>query len=80
LNQFVDYSEIWKGDRAIEDDLYTIIFNPVASTIIKWWMFGLLRWVQNLCQLVLDCEKENEHGQKWWISYCERINKNINRG
>jgi hypothetical protein len=25
------------------------MFNPVASTIRKWWMFKLLRWMQNLC-------------------------------
>jgi hypothetical protein len=32
---------------AIEDDLDVILFNPIASTIPKWQMFKLLRWMQN---------------------------------
>jgi hypothetical protein len=34
---------------AIEGDLEAIFFfNPIGSTIPKWWMFKLVRWVQLL--------------------------------
>jgi hypothetical protein len=29
------------GKSCIESDLYTILFNNIASTIPKWWMFRL---------------------------------------
>jgi hypothetical protein len=34
--------------HAIEGDLDAVHFNPVPSTIPKWWTFKLLRWIQNL--------------------------------
>jgi hypothetical protein len=48
LNQLVDLDEILYEDDAIEDDLDSILINPVASTIPKWWTFKLLWWVQLL--------------------------------
>jgi hypothetical protein len=48
----VDLDEILYGVDDIEDDLDSILLNPVASTISKWWMFKLLRSVQLLNQLV----------------------------
>jgi hypothetical protein len=30
-------NEILHGGDAIEDDLYSLLRNPVASTIPKWW-------------------------------------------
>jgi hypothetical protein len=48
----VDLDEIlYRGDD-IEDDLDSILFNPVASTISKWRTFKVLRWAQLLNQLV----------------------------
>jgi hypothetical protein len=40
------------GDDGIEDDLDSILFNTVASTISKWRTFKLLRWAQLLNRLV----------------------------
>jgi hypothetical protein len=41
LNQLVDFYEIQEGGHAIEGDLDVIIFNPITSTIPKWWMENL---------------------------------------
>jgi hypothetical protein len=43
----VDLDEILYGGDAIQDDIYSILLNPVASTIPKWRTFKLLRWVKN---------------------------------
>jgi hypothetical protein len=40
------------GDDDIEDDLDSILLNPVASTIQKWRTFKLLWWVQLLDRFV----------------------------
>jgi hypothetical protein len=40
------------GDNGIEDDLDSILFNTVASTISNWRTFKLLRWAQLLNRLV----------------------------
>jgi hypothetical protein len=42
----VDFHEIWYAGDAIEDDLDTTFYNPVASAIPKWQIFKLLTWVQ----------------------------------
>jgi hypothetical protein len=42
--------------HAIEGDLNAMLLNPVVSTIPKWWMFRLLRWMQNLHQSTWDNE------------------------
>jgi hypothetical protein len=52
----VDLDEILYGGDDIEDDLDSILFSPVASTISKWWTFKLLRWAQLLNRLV-DLDK-----------------------
>jgi hypothetical protein len=39
----VDLDEILYGDGDIEDDLDSMLFIPVASTISKWRTFSLLR-------------------------------------
>jgi hypothetical protein len=44
------------GDDDTEGDLDSILLNPIASTIPKWWMFKLLWWVQLLNRLV-DLDK-----------------------
>jgi hypothetical protein len=46
----VDFHEIRQANHAIEGDLNTAIFSPIASTIPKWWTLKLLRWMQNLNQ------------------------------
>jgi hypothetical protein len=43
LNSLVDIHEIWKADDAIQEDLDVIIFNPIASTILKWLRFKLVK-------------------------------------
>jgi hypothetical protein len=48
----VDFDKILYGGDETEDDLYSILFNAVASTIPKWRTFELLWWVQLLNQLV----------------------------
>jgi hypothetical protein len=44
----VDLDEILYGGDNIEDDLDSILFNAIASTVPKWQTFKLLRWVQLL--------------------------------
>jgi hypothetical protein len=48
----VDLNEILYGGDDIEDDLDSILFIAVASTIPKWRTFKLLRWEQLLNRLV----------------------------
>jgi hypothetical protein len=48
----VDLDKMLYGSNDIEDDLDSILFNPVASTISKWRMFKLLRRVYLLNRLV----------------------------
>jgi hypothetical protein len=48
----VDLDEILYGDDDIENGLDSMLFNPVASTISKWWTFRLLKRVHLLNQLV----------------------------
>jgi hypothetical protein len=56
LNRLVDLDEILYGDDDIDDDLDSMHFNPVASTISKWRTFKLLRRVYLLNRLV-DLDK-----------------------
>jgi hypothetical protein len=44
--------EILYGDDDIEDDLYSMLFNHIASTISKWWTYNLLRRVHLLNRLM----------------------------
>jgi hypothetical protein len=48
----VDLDENLYGGDDIKDDLDSILIIAVASTIPKWRMFKLLRWVQLLNWLV----------------------------
>jgi hypothetical protein len=48
LNRLVDLDEILYGYDGTEDDLDSMLFNPVASTISKWRTFKLLRRVHLL--------------------------------
>jgi len=41
----MDLDEILYGVDEIEYCLNNILFNPIPSTIQKWWTFKLLRWV-----------------------------------
>jgi hypothetical protein len=50
LNQWVDFLEDYIGGHAIEGDLVSMVFDLLASSVIKWQTFKLLRWVQNLHQ------------------------------
>jgi hypothetical protein len=46
--------EIHQGRHATEGDLVTVIFNLVASNILKWQTFKLLSWMKHLHQSTLD--------------------------
>jgi hypothetical protein len=48
----VDLDEMLYGDDDIEDDLDSILFNPMASTVSKWRTFKVLRRAQLLNRLV----------------------------
>jgi hypothetical protein len=48
----VDFHEILYGEYDIEDDLESMLFSPVASTILKWRTFKILRRVHVLNRLV----------------------------
>jgi hypothetical protein len=39
LNHLVEFYEIQLGGHDTEGDINAIIFNPVASTVPKWWTF-----------------------------------------
>jgi hypothetical protein len=52
LNRLVDLDEMLYGRDDIEDDLDSILLNTVASTILKWWTFKILRRAQILNRLV----------------------------
>jgi hypothetical protein len=43
LNRLVDLNEFLYRDDYFEDDLNSMLFNPVASIISKWRTFKLLR-------------------------------------
>jgi hypothetical protein len=43
FNHLVDLDEVLYGCYDIEDDLDSILVNPVASTYSKWRTFKLLR-------------------------------------
>jgi hypothetical protein len=63
----VDLDKIlYEGDD-IEDDLDSILLNPIASTISKWRTFRVPRWAQLLNRLVdLDAILYGGDG----IEYC----------
>jgi hypothetical protein len=48
--------KVYYGGDDIEDDLDSILLNPVASTISKWRTFKLLRWVI-LLNLLVDLDE-----------------------
>jgi hypothetical protein len=54
--KLVELYVIQYGGHSIEGDLDPIILNPIASTIPKWLIFKLLRWMQNLHQLTWNHE------------------------
>jgi hypothetical protein len=43
LNRLVEFNEIWYGGNAIQGDLDAIIYNPIASIILKLLRFGVVR-------------------------------------
>jgi hypothetical protein len=43
-SELPDRCEIWKGGDASQGDLDTIVFNHIASAILKWLRFSLVRW------------------------------------
>jgi hypothetical protein len=43
LSVLVNFHEIWYGSNAIQGDLDAIIFNPIASIILKLLRFKFVR-------------------------------------
>jgi hypothetical protein len=39
----VEFYEIWRGSNAIQGDLDAIIFNPIASIVLKLLRFKIVR-------------------------------------
>jgi hypothetical protein len=37
LNRLINVHDIWSGGDAIQGDLDAILFNPICSSILKWW-------------------------------------------
>jgi hypothetical protein len=50
FNEEVYFPEILYDCHSTDRYIYAIHFNPVPSTIPKWWTLELLRWMQNLHQ------------------------------
>jgi hypothetical protein len=50
------FHEIQHGCHPTEGGLDAIVSNPTASTLFKWRIFRLLRWMQNQYQSALDYE------------------------
>jgi len=74
LNRSLDLDEILYEDDDIEDDLDSILLNPVASTIPKWRTFKLLRWVQLLNRLVdLDEILYGGDGIEYCLLYVRKV-------
>jgi hypothetical protein len=66
----VDLYEIFYGGDEIEDDLDSILLNPIASTISKWRTFKFLRWAQLLNRLVdLDETLYGGDGIEYYLDY-----------
>jgi hypothetical protein len=63
----VDFDEMLYGRDDIEVDLDSILLNPIPSTISKWRMFKVLRWVKLLSRLV-DLDEILYGGDS--IEYC----------
>jgi hypothetical protein len=55
LNRFLDFHEIWYGGDAIQGDLDAVIFNPIASTILKFFRFKVVSWMHDfqLCSAMV---------------------------
>jgi hypothetical protein len=54
----MELHDIGQEDDAIQGDLDAIIFNPIASTILKWLGFKFVRWkhdVHPCTAMVWDC-------------------------
>jgi hypothetical protein len=66
----VDLDEILYGGDDIEDDLDSVLLSPVASTIIKWRTFKLLKWAEILNRLVdLDEILYGGDGIEYYLDY-----------
>jgi hypothetical protein len=52
LNRLVDLDEIYHGGDDIEDDLDSMLPNPVPLTILKWRTFKVQSYVLLLNRLV----------------------------
>jgi hypothetical protein len=55
LNRFLDFHEIWYGGDAIQGDLDAVIFNPIASIILKFFRFKVASWMHDfqLCSAMV---------------------------
>jgi hypothetical protein len=43
VNRLVDFHVVWYGGNAIREDLDTIIFNPIASMILRLLRFRIVK-------------------------------------
>jgi hypothetical protein len=57
-HHLVHFHEIWYGCNDIQEDLNAVIFNSIASTILKWLQFKFVSWrhdFQLSAAMVWDC-------------------------
>jgi hypothetical protein len=67
LNQLLDFHKIQQEGHAIEGDISAMIFNPLASVILKRRTFRLLGWMQDLHLTALDYDQGNHTILVWLL-------------
>jgi hypothetical protein len=70
LNRVIEFHEIWYGCNAIQGDVFKIIFNPIASIILKLLRLKVVRWALLNCGFRLFMFHDN-HGNQ--AVYCSRF-------
>jgi hypothetical protein len=70
MNTSVDFHEIWCRGNAIQGDLDAIIFNPIASIILKLLSFKVVRQALLNCAFGLFMFHGN-HGNQ--VVYCSKF-------
>jgi hypothetical protein len=54
LKQFADFYEIWQACDAIQGDHDAIIFNTIASDILKYLRYKTVRWMHQPCSSLVE--------------------------
>jgi hypothetical protein len=75
--KLVDFHEIQQEGHATESDLDTIIFNCLASSVLKWRKFTIVRQTKTTAQVrfVLPIVKFSNQGNKTIVVTDEAISE-----